>query len=36
MKTWSQATPLQRLELQRQWTGEFRAEYDSLRKSAEK
>jgi ABC-type Fe3+ transport system substrate-binding protein len=35
MKTWSQATPLQRLELQRQWTGEFRAEYALLRKSAE-
>jgi ABC-type Fe3+ transport system substrate-binding protein len=36
MKTWSQATPLQRLDLQRQWTEEFRAEYASLRESAEK
>ena len=36
MQIWSKATPLERLNLQRQWTGEFRAEYASLRKSAEK
>jgi ABC-type Fe3+ transport system substrate-binding protein len=36
MQMWSKATPLERLELQRQWTAEFRAEYASLRNSAEK
>jgi iron(III) transport system substrate-binding protein len=35
MGIWSKATPLERLNLQRQWTAEFRAEYDSLRKNAE-
>jgi ABC-type Fe3+ transport system substrate-binding protein len=36
MQIWSKATPLERLDLQRQWTAEFRAEYASLRKNAEK
>jgi ABC-type Fe3+ transport system substrate-binding protein len=36
MQIWSKLTPLERLNLQRQWTGEFRAEYDSLRKQAGK
>jgi len=36
MQIWSKSTPLERLNLQRQWTGEFRAEYASLRKNAEK
>jgi ABC-type Fe3+ transport system substrate-binding protein len=35
MQTWSQATPLERLDIQRRWTDEFRAEYASLRGQAE-
>jgi spermidine/putrescine-binding protein len=35
MQLWTQSTPLERLQLQRQWTEQFRAEYASLRKSAE-
>jgi hypothetical protein len=34
-KKWGAATPLQRLDLRRQWTEEFRAEYQKLRESAE-
>jgi iron(III) transport system substrate-binding protein len=30
-KQWAAATPLQRLDLRRQWTAEFRAEYQNLR-----
>ena len=33
-KQWSTATPLARLELQRQWTDEFRREYARLRDEA--
>ena len=34
MKQWSAATPLERLDLQRKWTQEFRDEYRRLRQSA--
>jgi len=35
MQVWAKSSPLERLNLQRQWTAEFRAEYASLRKNAE-
>ncbi len=35
-KQWAAATPLEKLELKRQWTEEFRAEYQHLRDLAEK
>ena len=34
-KQWAAATPIQRLDLARQWTAEFRAEYQNLRNLAE-
>jgi ABC-type Fe3+ transport system substrate-binding protein len=35
LKAWNAATPLDRLDLKRRWTDEFRTEYANLRRAAE-
>jgi hypothetical protein len=34
LQTWSKASPLERIALQRRWTDDFRAEYRQLRAAA--